>query len=147
MAKINGNCKAVRCLTDGKYYHSVKEAAKANGVTCPSMSYAISKGTLCKGKEFSFESKMEINVMKMASRLSEMETLRAKANAYDQLMAQQEADRKAKEMHEKRIADLTAKVEHHREVVKKANEKLNHETSKLMLLERELEDLTGVEVV
>lgn len=147
MKKINGNCKAVRCLTNGNYYSSVKEAAKANGVTCSTMSYAINKGGRCKGKEFSFESKTEANIMKMASNLSEMEMWKAKAEAYDLMMARQEADRKAKEMHDKRIADLTAKVEHHRELVKKANEKLNHETNKLMALERELEDLTGEEVV
>jgi hypothetical protein len=147
MKKINGNCKAVRCLTNGKYYHSVKEAAEDNGVKCSSMSYAISKGTRCNGKEFSFESKTEANIMKMASNLSEMEMLRVKANAYDMLMARQEEDRKAKEVRDKKIADLTAKVEHHRELVKKANDRWVNETNKLMLLERELEDLTGEEVV
>ncbi len=144
MKKINGNCKAVRCLTNGKYYHSVKEAAKANGVSFQAMSYAIRKGKPCKGNEFSFESKTEINIMKMASNL---EVFRAKADAYDRLMAEQEADRKAKEMREKRIADLTAKVEHHREVVKKANERWANETNKLMSLERELKDLLDEEVV
>ena len=144
MKKINGNCKAVRCLTNGKYYHSVKEAAKANGVTFQAMSYAVRKGRPCKGNEYSFESRTEINMMKMASNL---ETLRAKADAYDRLIAEQEAERKAKEMREKRIADLTVKVEHHREIVDKAYAKWESETNKLIALERELEDLLDVEVV
>lgn len=147
MKKINGNCKAVRCLTNGKYYASVKEAAEANGVSMPSMSYAIHKGTRCNGKEFGFEINMEKNIMKMASNLSEATISREEMAEFYAWKAEQDALRKANEAREKKIAYLTAKVEHQREMVTKANDRLASETNKLMVLERELEDLTGMEVV
>ena len=143
MKKINGNCKAVRCLTNGKYYHSVKEAAADIGVHHSAISFAIRKNGKCKGKEFGFESNMEKNIMKMASNLSAMEISHEEMAEFYAW----KAERKAEEEKKKRIADLKAKVEHQREVVSKANAKWVSETNKLMMLERELEDLTGEEVV
>jgi DNA repair exonuclease SbcCD ATPase subunit len=119
---INGNCKGVRCLTDGKFYPGMKFAAKEANVSSSSMSYAIKHKTLCKGKRYAWESETEENVMEMGRQLSEMEMLRAKANAYDMLMLEQkakeeaeakrlEAERKAEEKRQAEITKLEDKIE------------------------------------
>ena len=154
--KKNGNCKGVRCLTDGKYYPAMYEAASAVHVSPSSMSYAIKHKTLCKGKRYAWENETESNVMEMGRNLSEMEELRIKANAYDMLMLAQKANeeaeakrqeelRKAKEKRERKIAELKAKVNHQQEVVDKANARVTTETNKLMALEMELEALMDEE--
>ena len=143
MKKINGNCKAVRCLTNGKYYNSVKEAAADIGVHHSAVSFAIRKGGKCKGKEFGFVANMEKNIMKMASNLSTREICNEEMAEFYAW----KAEKKAKEEKEKRIATLNAKVEHHREISTKAYEKWQSEIGKMSVLERELEDLTGDEVV
>lgn len=152
--KKNGNCKGVRCLTDGKYYPAMYEAASAVHVSSSSMSYAIKHKTLCKGKRYAWENETESNVMEMGRNLSEME---AKAKAYDMLMLAQKANeeaeakrqeelRKAREKRERKIAELKAKVNHQQEVVDKANARAVTETNKLMALEMELEALMDEEV-
>lgn len=148
---INGNCKAVRCTTDGSYYHSVKEAAIANGVTFQAMSYAIRKNKPCKGKEFSFESKVEANMMKMASNL---EAYRAKAIAYDRLMAEKRAEeerlervRQIKKAHELKIAKAKEKVGLYEAECERRTARLKLAQDKLMAAQIELEALMDQVVV
>jgi septal ring factor EnvC (AmiA/AmiB activator) len=109
--KVNGNCKGVKDITNNIDYNSVKEAALANGVRNSTMSVAINRGYLCNGSRFMFQKDLYNNTDKLCAenakanaraakaeaKLSEMEELRAKANAYDHLMAEQEAKRKAEE--------------------------------------------------
>ena len=154
---VNGNSKGVRCVTDGKFYPAMKLAAKAAGVKSSSMSYAIKNKTLCKGKKYRWESEMETNVMEMGRQLSEMDTLRAKAIAYDRLMAEQKAkeeaeakrlefERKAKEEHEKAIAKAKANIAKYEAEVERRKAKLNYAEQKLMCAEIELEALMDKEV-
>lgn len=149
-AHINGNSKGVRCLTDGKYYPRVKDAAQAHGVANSSMSYAISHKTLCKGKEFRFESDSEYNMMKMASNLEEYRT---KALAYDLLMAKKREEeeraekiRKEKEAHELKISKAKEKIARLTAECERKEAKLQMSVGKLMEAERELKDLMGDEV-
>ena len=133
--KINGNCKGVRCLTDGKFYPGMKYAAMTAGVSSSSMSYAIKHKTPCKGKRYAWESETEENVMEMGRQLSEMDILRAKANAYDMLMLEQkekeeaeakrlEAEHKAEEKRQAQITKLEDKIERLETLIdKKANER------------------------
>lgn len=148
--KVNGNSKGVRCVTDGKYYPAMKFAAKAAGVRASSMSYAIKNKTLCKGKKYRWESEMESNVMEMGRQLSEMDALRAKAIAYDRLMAEQkakeEAERKAKEEHTKAVAKAKDKVTMYAAEVERRKAKLSTAEQKLMCAEIELEALMDKEV-
>lgn len=152
--KINGNCKGVRCLTNGKFYHGMKYAAMEAGVTCSSMSYAIKNKTPCKGNKYAWESEMEANVMAMGLQLSEKETememLRAKANAYDALMleqkAKEEAERKAKEEHAKAIAKLEEKLDKYEAEIARREEKLNDLKCKWTEVLKELEALREMEV-
>lgn len=154
---VNGNCKGVRCLTDGKFYPGMKYAAKAAGVCSSSMSYAIKNKTLCKGKKYAWEVETEENVMEMGRQLSEMDILRAKANAYDKLMDEQkakeeaeakrlEAERKAKEEHQKAIAKAKDNIAKYEAEVERRKAKLNYAEQKLMCAEIELEALMDKEV-
>ena len=118
--KANGNCKKVRCITNGNLYCSVSEAAKANGVSVPSMSYAITHKTKSKGNEYRFEHDMYRFIPKIAERLSEVTeenaTLKAKAEAWDAYQAELEAQRKAEE---KRLEEeAKAKAKHDAAVAK-----------------------------
>lgn len=155
--KVNGNSKGVRCLTDGKFYPRMKDAAKEARVTSSSMSYAIKNKTLCNGKRYAWESEMESNVMEMGRQLSEMDTIRAKAIAYDKLMLEQKAkeeaeakriefERKAKEEHEKAIAKAKANIAKYEAEVERRKEKLYYAEQKLMCAEIELEALMDKEV-
>ena len=125
----NGNCKAVRDITNDIKYGSVTEAAIANGVSLQAMSAAIRNGNLCNGNRLMFEKDLHSNTDKLCeenakanaraakaeAKLSEMEELRAKAKAYDKLMAEQEKARKEEEARlererkaeEKRQAEIT----------------------------------------
>lgn len=141
MKKINGNCKAVRCLTNGKYYHSVKEAAEDNGVHFSAISYAIRKGGKCNGKEFGFEVNMEKNIMKMASNLSEREISASEMAEFYAWKAEQEALRKANEAREKRIGVVRDKIEHLKSVAKKTQEKYISTMVQIAEYTRELEEL------
>lgn len=153
MKKINGNCKAVRCLTNGKYYHSVKEAAKANGVYPSGISTAIKNRTRCKGMEFSFESDKDWNIMKLASNLSTMETNREEMAEFYAWKAEKEAEArrqeallKAKEDHAKAIAKATEKVARYEAEVERRKAKLKLCEDKLMAAQIELEALMDEEV-
>lgn len=153
--RINGNSKGVRCLTDGSFYPAMKYAAKAAGVASSSMSYAIKYKTPCKGKRYAWELEAEENVMEMGRQLSE---LRAKAAAYDRLMAEQkakeeaearrlEAERKANEEHEKAVNKAKRKVEMYEAEVERRKAKLLLAEQRLMSAEMELEALTDREEV
>ena len=141
MNKRNGNCKAVRCLTNGKYYHSVKEAAEDLGVHCSAISFAIRKGGTCKGKEFGFESNMEKNIMKMASNLSEREISESEMAEFYAWKEEQEAIRKANEAREMRIGVVKDKIEKLKSVAKKTQEKYIATMVQIAEYARELEDL------
>lgn len=150
---INGNCKAVRCLTNGKYYHSLKEAAAANGVKSSTMSRAINKGGRCNGKEFGFEINMEKNIMKMASNLSTMEISREEMAEFYAWKAEKEAEakrleaeRKAKEDHAKEVAKATEKVARYEAEYERRKAKLKLCEDKLMAAQIELEALMDKEV-
>jgi hypothetical protein len=152
-ATHNGNCKAVRCLTNGKYYHSVQDAAKANGVTCSSMSYAINKGTRCNGKEFGFEVNMEKNIMKMATNLAVTEISREEMAEFYAWKAEKEAEAKrqvallkAKEEHAKAIAKAEDKVARYEAECERRKAKLKLCEDKLMAAQIELEALMDMEV-
>ena len=156
--KVNGNSKEVRCVTNGKFYPSMKHAAMDAGVASSSMSYAIKHKTLCKGKKYRWESDTETNVMEMGRQLAEMEELRAKAKAYDKLMAEQKAkeeaeakrlaaERKAKEDHEKAIAKAKENIAKYEAEVERRKAKLNYAEKKLMCAEIELEALMDKEVM
>jgi hypothetical protein len=154
----NGNCKAVLCTDNGKVYTSIMDAAMDIGATPCNMSNCVrGKQKTCKGKHFVFLSKANECLPQMAERLSEMETLRAKASAYDKLMLEQkakeeaeakrqEALRKAKEDHAKAIEKAQAKISLYEAEVERRKAKLKLAEDKLMAAQIELEALMDKEV-
>lgn len=172
--KANGNLKKVRNITLNILYDGVKYAAKANGVANSTMSVAIKRGYVCNGSIFMFEDELHKNKDKLCeenakanaranraeAKLSEMEELRAKANAYDKLMAEQEAKRKAEEerlekerkeeeKRQKMIAQKKDKIAQYEAEVERRKAKLAYMEQKLMCAEIELEALmdNGKEVM
>lgn len=117
--KANGNCKKVRCITNGNLYGSVTEAAKAAKVAVPSMCYALKHKSKCKGNEYRFEYEMYRFAPKMGERISELtaenEILKAKAEAWDKYLAEKEAEEKRltreTEARNRAIAKQEAKVD------------------------------------
>ena len=154
----NGNCKAVLCTDNGNVYTSIMDAAMAIGTTPCNMSNCVrGKQKTCKGKHFVFLSKANECLPQMAERLSEMEVFRAKALAYDRLMAEQrareeaeakrlEAERKAKEDHQKAITKAQAKANLYEAEVERRKARLKLAEDKLMAAQIELEALMDKEV-
>lgn len=154
----NGNCKAVLCTDNGKVYTSITDAAMDVGATPCNMSNCVrGKQKTCKGKHFVFLSKANECLPQMAERLSEMEMFRAKALAYDKLMAEQEAERqaeekrqevlrKAKEDHEKAITKAKNKVASRQTIRDRLVVQLAKADQCLMEAEIELEALMDEEV-
>lgn len=149
--KINGNCKGVRCTTDGSYYYAVKEAASKANVTFQAMSYAIRHKKPCKGKMYRFESETETNMMEMASNLGEYRAKAAMWDAYQaELKAEEErleAIRKAKEKHDAEVAKKQDEVARLRASAERLNAKAKEADDKLMRAEIELEALLDKEVM
>ncbi len=106
------NNKPVYCITTGEFYASVLDAAEKNGVSYAAMSWVCcGKSQKCKGKRFCFVSKITEHLEEIAecARIRE-----AKATAYDEIYAKQEAVRKAKAKYEhytNRVADLEQQLE------------------------------------
>lgn len=108
----NGNAKAIFCVEKGKAYTSMTDAAEALGCSIDSISNVIrGKQKTAKGYHVMLLSKANESLPMMAEQLSEMDVLRAKAAAYDKMMAEQERirkaeEKKAKELHEAEMAVL-----------------------------------------
>jgi hypothetical protein len=119
------NHKPVLCITTGEIYASVLDAAEANGVSFSAMSLACcGRVKTCKGKRFCFVA----NVTEHLDEIAECMRIReAKAKAYEEIYAKQEAVRKAKAKYEhytKRVADLEQQLQTEREFMLKAREEL-----------------------
>jgi hypothetical protein len=115
------NHKPVLCITTGEIYASVLDAADANGVSFSAMSWACcGKTKKCQGKRFCFVA----NVTEHLDEIAECMRIReAKAKAYEEIYAKQEAVRKAKAKYEhytKRVADLEQQLQTEREFMIKA---------------------------
>lgn len=119
----NGNCKAIFCIEKGKVYTSMTDAAMDLGCSLDAVSNVIrNKQKTCKGYHLVLMSKANEALPQMAERLSEIDMLRAKAIAYDKLMAEQKAkeeaeakrlerERKAEEKRKAEITKLENKIE------------------------------------
>lgn len=110
------NCKAIYNITTGEFYASGLDTAKALGVDPGTVSAALNgRMRTVKGCRLCFVSK----IMEHLEIINELNHLRAerdrinaeKAAAYDTIMAEQEAKRKAKEKAEARVAAHKAKME------------------------------------
>ena len=166
----NGNRKSVRDITNNIRYGSFTEAAMAKGVAIASVSYAVNKGKMCKGCRLVLESELYKNsdllceeIAKANAReakanerakakLAKMHELEAKAAAYDRLMAEQEAarkaeeerletERKAEEKRQAKIAKLTGKISRLNRLLDRTEAKMNKMYNERTKFEMELEEL------
>lgn len=114
-------CKPVICITTGEVYTSATDAAEANETNVWSMSRA------CNGKQKTLNKKRFCYLADVSEHLEEMTTylhgmhersaeMEKKAAAYDAIMAEREAERKAKEAHEAEVAKIEAKLSNQREI-------------------------------
>lgn len=120
--KPHGNCKRLKC-TNGKDYNSFREAMIDFNASYTSIRNAVKNGTVYKGHRFALESEKDKCISMMQEQLTENETLKAKAAAWDAYQAELEAARKAEE---KRLAEI-AKAE---EEARKAEAKRQKEKEK-----------------
>lgn len=119
------NHKPVMCITTGEIYASVLDAAEANGVSYAAMSWVCcGKSKTCKGKRFCFVA----NVTEHLDEIAECMRIReAKAIAYDEINAKQEAVRKAKEKYERhqaKVAELQKALAEENALMYKARDEL-----------------------
>lgn len=146
----NGNCKAVRDITNNKRYGSITEAAMANGVSLQAVSVAISKGKLCNGNVFMLEKDLHKCTDVLCEQIAKANARAVKAEAtetemaeFRQWKAEREMARKAKEEYEAAITKANAKVARRREICERLEGKLQMATARLMEAESELESLKG----
>lgn len=158
--RINGNCKAVRDITNNIRYNSVMEAAKANGVSSATMSVAINRKYVCNGYRFMFEKELHENTDELCAQLAKANMRVAKATATREEMAEfyqwkaereaeakrQEAIRKAKEDHAKAITKAREKATRIEAEVERRKARLKLAEDKLMAAQIELEALMDEEI-
>lgn len=126
------NHKPVMCITTGEIYASVLDAAEANGVSYSAMSWVCcGRMKSCKGKRFCFVA----NVTEHLDEIAECMRIReAKAKAYDEINAKQEAVRKAKEEYDRR----QAKVAELKKALAEENALMYKARNELRTLQREM---------
>lgn len=170
----NGNTKSVVRIDPPAFFTSVTDAAKDAEVHVSVMSNHV-RGMYktCKGKVYMFAddprvisvmaqqlSKKDKEIAYMEHKQSELDELKAKADAYDKLMAEQEAarkaeerrlerERKAEEKRQKKMKRLNDKIEHYGEQISKIDKKRENLYSEMIKAIDELESLknNGKEVV
>lgn len=151
----NGNTKSVYIVEKRKAYTSMTDAAAAIGCSIDAISNVIrGKQKTAKGYHVVLLSKVEESFPMIMEQFSDIDVLRAKANAYDKLMAEQEKARKDEEKRNKKLRDAEAEV-HKLEAKCKRDEakctkyqaQLDKNTNKLMKAQEKLRLLKGNEAV
>jgi hypothetical protein len=103
--KRNGNAKPVFCITDGRTFASVKDAAIFYGSHMCNISQAcLGKIRTSNGKEFCFVKDLPIRVLDVGSHI---QSLLTDATAYREMKAKEEVERKRTE----RIAEIKERRE------------------------------------
>ena len=163
-APTNGNCKAVRDITNNIRYSSMTEAAMANGVRLSSMSYAISHDGLCNGNHFVLESELYKSGDKLCAENAKANARATKANErakkaeaqivamedemaeFRQWKAEKEAKRKAEEEHNKAVAKAEEKVTKWNTECERREARLKVAMDNLTIAKRELAALKAKKV-
>lgn len=163
----NGNCKAVRDITNNIKYGSMTEVAMKMGVNIASVSYAVGHKGLCKGCRLVLESELYKNSDLLCEEIAKANAREAKANdrtnkvkaklaaaheleseiaEFRRWKAEQEAKRKAEEERQRKIAKAKEKVEKYKAQYQRLNAKLKAIEEKWCVAEDELDHLLDMEV-
>ena len=151
----NGNCKSIVCLEKRKVYTSMTDTAIDLGCSLDAVSNVIrGKQKTCKGYHLFLLSEVHEYLPMLFAQNSNFDEYRAKAKAYDKLMAEEEAKRKAEEKeqkrkvkHEAKKAKLMAEIDKHQSLANKHYAKGEAHTRMQMKAEQKLEALMDKEVL
>jgi septal ring factor EnvC (AmiA/AmiB activator) len=122
------NNKSVICLETGEVWVSVLDTAKDIGCHPSNLILHLQgKQRHCKGKHYCYLSRVNESLDAIVTRLRETSAMEEKARAYDAIMAEQEAIRKAEE---ERIEAERKAEEKRLEEERKAREKREREIAK-----------------
>ena len=109
---IRGNSKPVFCITDGSVYASVTDVAENFGVHMTAVSQVLNgKVRTCKGKRYCFISEVMAHLNEIAENF---QIRNAKIEAYDAMIAEQNAKKEAQEnlaKHKAKCEELRQKLE------------------------------------
>ena len=122
------NNKSVICLETGEVWVSVLDTAKEIGCHPSNLILHLQgKQRHCKGKHYCYLSRVNESLDAIVTRLRETSVMEEKAKAYDAMMAEQEAIRKAEE---ERLEAIRKAEEKRLEEERKAREKREKEIAK-----------------
>ena len=147
--KSNRKCKPILCIERGKVYTSIYDAATDNGVNPQYLSKLLinNDGYLKrKNLHFKYLTDRDDGLDAMTSHMQKLsenyEELIAKAKAWDALMAEKEAERKAEEKRQNAIAHTKERIEKHEA---KADELLAKHQKEIELVASLKEELAQLE--
>lgn len=145
-SRNNGNCKAVICLDTGEVFSSMTDAAEKHGIKMCNISNVIrGKTRTAGGKRYCLLSKVTEHLPEMASAIQEVNSLRAKAAAYDAWQVEQAKAREAKEKHDAAVNKAQDKVNKRKAICERIEAELLRATARLMEAENQLNALKGNE--
>ena len=147
----NGNTKSVYIVEKRKAYTSMTDAAEAIGCSLDAISNVVrGKQKTAKGYHVVLLSKVEESFPIIMEQFEDIDVLRAKAAAYDKMMAEQEKARKAEEKKAKAIHEAEMTVLKYEGKCKAAEAKctqfqtqLDKNAAKLLVAQQKLMMLKG----
>jgi len=137
----NGNCKMVVCVTNGKKFHSVTDAANYAGCHITTMcGHLNGKWNTCKGKKYRYANDGAALVEELTTNI---QSLTEDARLWREYQAGLEAERKAEEQRLADIEKAEKDIEYYEELRVKFYEKFMDAANKRDEARSKLAELRG----